>query len=272
MKKILLVFILMLFAVNTGFAADKYSKDYLQNHRHFAIMNPIAESMAEHIIKSSLKKETGGKYKVKFDGYTVSSMKKGIFKNLEITGTDIVSEGITIPYVHLKSLTDYNYVDYTKDPVEFKSDMKFQYEMMLSDESMNTALKHSNYKAVLDNINNIAYPMFEVKGVSTKIMNNQLYILTEYNFPIAPSPKNKVFVASSGFNVKNSKIRAANVKLNSAYGNISLNKVANMLNLLNPLEFTLARLESKECDANVENVNIVDNKVKIDGKIIVKGD
>ena len=28
--------------------------------------------------------------------------------------------------------------------------MKFQYEMMLSDESMNTALKHSNYKAVLD--------------------------------------------------------------------------------------------------------------------------
>ena len=194
MKKILLVFILMLFAVNTGFAADKYSKDYLQNHRHFAIMNPIAESMAEHIIKSSLKKETGGKYKVKFDGYTVSSMKKGIFKNLEITGTDIVSEGITIPYVHLKSLTDYNYVDYTKDPVEFKSDMKFQYEMMLSDESMNTALKHSNYKAVLDNINNIAYPMFEVKGVSTKIMNNQLYILTEYNFPIAPSPKNKVFL------------------------------------------------------------------------------
>ena len=272
MKKILLVFILMLFAVNTGFAADKYSKDYLQNHRHFAIMNPIAESMAEHIIKSSLKKETGGKYKVKFDGYTVSSMKKGIFKNLEITGTDIVSEGITIPYVHLKSLTDYNYVDYTKDPVEFKSDMKFKYEMMLSDESMNTALKHSNYKAVLDNINNIAYPMFEVKGVSTKIMNNQLYILTEYNFPIAPSPKNKVFVASSGFNVKNGKIRAANVKLNSAYGNISLNKVANMLNLLNPLEFTLARLESKECDANVENVNIVDNKVKIDGKIIVKGD
>lgn len=60
--------------------------------------------------------------------------------------------------------------------------------------------------------------------------------------------------------------------MNSAYGNISLNKVANMLNLLNPLEFTLARLESKECDANVENVNIVDNKVKIDGKIIVKGD
>lgn len=93
MKKILLVFILMLFAVNTGFAADKYSKDYLQNHRHFAIMNPIAESMAEHIIKSSLKKETGGKYKVKFDGYTVSSMKKGIFKILKLPAQTLFLKG-----------------------------------------------------------------------------------------------------------------------------------------------------------------------------------
>ena len=45
-----------------------------------------------------------------------------------------------------------------------------------------------------------------------------------------------------------------------------------MLNLLNPLEFTMQLLETKECRANVENVNIVDNKVKVDGKIFIKGD
>ena len=103
-------------------------------------------------------------------------------------------------------------------------------------------------------------------------LNNKLYILTEYNFPIAPSARNKVFVASSDFEVRNGKIRAVNVNLDSAYGKISLNKVANMLNLLNPLEFTMQLLETKECSANVENVNIVDNKVKVDGKIFIKGD
>ena len=272
MKKFVLTLILMLLTSGMSFSADKYSADYLKSHKHFAIMNPMAESIAERVIKSSLKAETGGKYKVKFEGYTLSSMKKGIFKNLEITGTDVVSAGITIPYVHLKTLSDYNYVDYTKNPVEFKSDMQFQYDMLLSDESLNTALKNGNYQTILDNINKIAYPMFQVKGVSTKIMNNQLYIMTEYNFPIAPSPKNKVFVASSDFVVKNGKIRAANVKLNSAYGNLSLNKVANMLNLLNPLEFTMQLLETKNCEASIENVNIVDNKVKVDGKIFVKGD
>lgn len=272
MKKIILVLMLISLTAGMGFAADKCSKEYLQNNKHFAIMNPVAESVAEHVIKSGLKKETGGKYKVKFDGYTVSSMKKGVFKNLEITGENIKSEDITIPYIHLKSLTDYNYVDYTKDPIEFKSDMKFAYDMLLSQDSLNTALKSPNYKNVIDNINKIAHPMFEVKGVSTKILNNKLYILTEYNFPIAPSARNKVFVASSDFEVRNGKIRAVNVNLDSAYGKISLNKVANMLNLLNPLEFTMQLLETKECSANVENVNIVDNKVKVDGKIFIKGD
>ena len=272
MKKILLLFIFILFSSGITFASDKYSQDYLKNNRHFSPMNPLAESIAEHCIKSSLKKETGGKYKVKFTGYTLSSMKKGIFKELEITGTDLKVEDINIPYVHLKSLSDYNYVDYAKDPVVYKSDMKFMYDLILTEESMNTALKRKEYQNVLGTVNNLAYPMFQIMGVSTKIRNNRIYILTEYNFPIAPSARNKVFVASSDFKIQNGKIRAVNVKMDSAYGNISLNKVANLFNLLNPLEFTLESLDTQQCNANIENVNIVDNKVKIDGKIFVKGE
>ena len=66
MKKLFLILV-MLFCVsaNITYAADKYSEDYLKNHKHFAIMNPIAESIAENVIKSSLKSQTGGKYKVK---------------------------------------------------------------------------------------------------------------------------------------------------------------------------------------------------------------
>ena len=81
-----------------------------------------------------------------------------------------------------------------------------------------------------------------------------------------------MFVASSDFVIKDGKIRAGNIKLNSAYGNLSLEKVANLLNLVNPLEFTLSMLDNEKCDAKVENINIVNNKIKIDGKIFVKGD
>lgn len=272
MKKFLSI--LILFGLSTGinYAADKYSAEYLKNTKHIAIINPFAESFAERIIKKTLKKETGANFKVSFTGYTLSSMKKGIFKHLEITGKDVVIDKIPLPYVNVKTLSDYNYVDYTQDPIAFKSDMELAYELQLSEESMNAALKTSEYQYIINNISKLAYPMFQVMGVSTKIRNNKLYILTEYNFPIAPSSRNKVFVASSDFRVQNGKIRAVDVKLDSAYGKISLDKVANLLNLLNPLEFTLELLHDKKCNANIENVNIIDNKVKINGKIFVEGD
>lgn len=272
MKKFLSFLILIGLSSGMCYATDKCSADYLKNSKHFAVMNPVAEGLAERVIKKALKKETGANFKVKFTGYTLTSMKKGIFKYLEITGKDVVVDTIPLPYVNLKTLSDYNYIDYTQDPVVFKSDMQFAYTVELSEESMNQALKSSEYQYIINNVSKLAYPMFQVMGVSTKIRNNKLYILTEYNFPIAPSSRNKVFVASSDFKVQNGKIRAINVKLDSAYGKISLDKVANLLNLLNPLEFTMEILDSKKCNANIENVNIVDNKVKIDGKIFVEGD
>ena len=57
MKKILTVFLLFLALANISYAEDKYSQEYLKNHNHFSIMNPIAESIAEHSIKSALKKK-----------------------------------------------------------------------------------------------------------------------------------------------------------------------------------------------------------------------
>ena len=47
---------------------------------------------------------------------------------------------------------------------------------------------------------------------------------------------------------------------------------SNLINLLDPLSFTLSILDKKKCNAKVENVKIVDNIIQINGKIFVKGD
>ena len=60
-----------------------------------------------------------------------------------------------------------------------------------------------------------------------------MYIITDYVLPIAKT-KEKSFVAQSDFEVVNGKIKAKNVKISSSYGNIGLNKVANLINYLNP--------------------------------------
>ena len=154
---------------------DTTSADYLKNKKHFAIMNPLAENIAEKAIKKSLKKQIGaGKYKVKFEAYTLSSLKKGVFKNLEITGKNIEVEGIEIPYLDLKNETTYNWIDISTDPVDIKSDMIFNYSVELNEDSINQALKHKSFDKKMQRINKLAYPLFTLQEVKTRIRHDRL--------------------------------------------------------------------------------------------------
>ena len=122
MKRIIFLITAIVLTQSVSYAAvDRYSKEYLQNRHHFAIINPVVECAVEKAIKAQLRKDTGAEFDVKFTGYTTSSMKKGIFKSFELaTDNLILEEGIPISDLHLKSETDYNYIDYTKSPLEKK--------------------------------------------------------------------------------------------------------------------------------------------------------
>ena len=272
MKKLLTLLLVVFFSSTVVFAAvDKYSIEYLQGKNHFSLSKCFAEKAVKKALKKALKKETGTDFDVKFEGYTLSSIKRGVFKSIEISGEDVKWEELTIPYVHLKSLDDYNYIDYTKNPIVFKCDMTYGYDILLDDETINAALKDSDYNKVLAKVNKIASPFFVIKGVRTKIVDNKLYIVTDYNLPLAVT-KDRTFIAQSDFEVVNGTIKAKNVSIDTAYGNLGLNKVANLINYLNPLEFTVDMLESGKHKTTIENVNIIDNKVKVDGKIYIKGE
>lgn len=274
MKKILALLAVITLFTNTAFAeVDKFSKEYLEAHSGFSITRPIVESFVKRAIKKALKKETGANFDVNFQGYTTASMKKGIFKHIEFSGKNAKINDLPVPYVSLKTLTDYNYIDYNQNPIVFKSEMTCAYEVMLSEETINAALKEKEYQKVLSYVNKIASPIFVAKDVRIKIANNKFYIVMDYNFPIIKMSGDKSFVMSTDFELVNNKIISKNVHIDTSYGNLGLNKVANLINLLNPLDFTLKQLDDdiNNARANIENINIVDNMVKVNGKIFIKG-
>lgn len=274
MKKSLIIFFIfnLFFTMPVLAKPDKTSEDYLKNKKHFSVMNPCAEKFAEKIIKKSLKKETGGKYKVKFDGYTLSSMKQGIFKNLEITGKELVIDDIEIPYLKIKSISDYNWIDYTQNPIVIRSDMNYAFEIYLTEDAINTALDKKEYQKNLEKVNNIAYPLFTVSNVDVKVQNNKARFSIYYNFPVSPAKKDRVFHVTSGFRVENNKILASNIDVDKTYASLQKSKIANLINLLDPLSFTLSLIDDKKCNARIENVKIVDNIIQVNGKIYVKGE
>lgn len=270
MKKILILLICVFIMLPVFAKTDKNSVEYLKEKKHLSLMNPVVEKIAEKAIKKSLKKEFKGSYKVDFDGYTLGSMRAGIFKNFVVKGKNLEIDEIEIPYLKLTSVTDYNWIDYKAEPMVYKSDMTFLYEMDLTEDSINSALKHKSYKKKIEKINNIAYPLFTLYETRIKIKNNKLYIIMEYNLPLASFKRNKTFIVSTSLKVENNKIYANNVNIDKSYGNLSLNKVTNLINLLDPLTFTLSLIESKDCQGRVDNVTIMDDIIKINGRINIK--
>lgn len=272
-KKIAVIFLCLFLVTAQAIAAvDKTSEDYLKNKRHFAIMKPLAEKIGQRVIKKSLKKETKGKYKVKLEGYTVSSMKKGIFRDLQINGKNLEVEGVEIPYMKLRTDTDYNWIDYSKEPVVFKSDITLSYELGMDENCINSALKTEKYDKKLQSVNRHAYPLFTISDVRLRIKHDKLHIIMEYNFPIKPAKKNRTFMVSSKINVINGRVKLSNIGFDNAYGNLPLNKVTNLVNLIDPLSFTLDLIDNKKCDGNIESIKIVDDVIIVNGKIYIKGE
>lgn len=261
------IFILPVFSEN-----NKITEDYLKNNKHLLSMHCMGDFAAKSAIKHSLKKQAPGKYKVKFKGYTLYGLKQGIFKSLEIKGKNITLEGIEIPYFTLQTLTDYNWIDYRQNPVIIKTDMGFKYELHLSEKSINDGLRTEEYLKILRKINKRAYPVFTLNDVQVKIKNNKLHVIMSYNFPISPRENDRTFVVSSGLRIVNNEIFPCNIAFDKAYGNLPLKKVANLINILNPLNFTMKLIDNKKGDIKIEEIKILDDIVVINGKIYVKGD
>ena len=151
------------------------------------------------------------------------------------------------------------------------SDMIFNYTMELDEKAINQALKHKSFEKKLQRVNKLAYPLFTLQEVKTRIRLDRLYVIMEYNLPLASSKKNKTFMVSTGFKVDNGKIRAENVNIDKAYGSLPLDKVTNLINLIDPLTFTLDLVKDKKCNGKIENIKFEDNNIQINGKIYIEG-
>lgn len=271
-KSLIVILICVLFVLPVYSRVDRTSEEYLKNKKHLTPITPVVENFAQTVVKSALKKETGRNFKVKFAAYTLSSMRKGIFKSMEVYGNDVVVKGLNLSYVHLKTLTDYNWIDYRQNPPVFKSDINCAYEIGISESALNTALDLPEYQEKLKKVNKKAYPLFAVNDVDVKVNDSKMKIIIVYNFPLTPEKKDRVFAVSTNFFVKDGKIYARNISIEKKYGTVSMDKIKNLINLLNPLSYILDFMNPSNCNFKIENVNIVDDIIQIDGKILIKGE
>lgn len=234
----------------------------------------IAEKVGEKIIRKSVQKNIiSGDIKTSLKSFSARDLKAGRFKSIEIKGKDVNAQGIMISSFHAKTICDFNYVTENKDgDVIVKENMPLDISIVITEDDINKTMESSDYKRLVDNINNIGgnFNIFQVESTKVRLKDDKLYYTMKYTMPFIKKAKEVAF--SADLRVENGDIKMANTSYVNNSTSVDLNKFSRILNYINPLDFSAKILENRDTKFNIENINISDKKVTIEGKMTVLKD
>lgn len=237
-------------------------------------VNLLSEKIAERILKGQVVKNADGKFDVDIESFSVSDLKAGRFKSIKIHGENVVADKVHFSTLDISTLCDFNYIIYDKKnkTALFKEDFPLHFAVSLSASDLNNTMKASGYDDIIKQVNSFgrAFALFEISSSQVKIMNNKFIYVLKVALPFMNTTQDIAVV--SDLSVINGKICFNNPQLMHKYFSADFGKITKALNYLNPLEFSLRVLENKDATLKVQNVNIVNNKVNVNGTINIPKD
>lgn len=232
-------------------------------------MTFLAEKIAQKIIKGELKKATKEKFKVEMKTYSLKDLAEGKFKSLKIYGKNLEIDGVYLSSFESKTLCDFNYVQLDKKTIKFKENMVMDYAIEISNNDLKKTVQSSGYIDMLNKINlsAVGITFFRLSGADVEIKNNKLYFTIKVTTPLSSKPT--PILVRSDLKVEDGNIVMTKVDLVNLYTVIDLSKITYLLNILNPLTFSVDIMNNKDSQICVKTVNIIEDKVIIKGNVFI---
>lgn len=231
----------------------------------------LAEKIAQAIIKKNIKKTAQGDFSVKIKSYSATDMKAGRFKSFELNGKDVNFEGIYLSEFNLKTICDFNYINLDKDwNMTVVNNLPMTFDLTITDADLNKTMSTEEYTRVLNDINMLGSGLFTIESSELRIKNDKIYYILKYAIPFVRKPQEVVI--SAGLTVKNGDIQFADARILNKDFKLKAEKLSSVLNYINPLDFSVKILENKDARLNIKDVSIADNKITVDGTVILLKD
>ena len=281
MKKILVLLGAIVISSGAAFSADCSSfkcpaNPYSDNLSISNVTgtNFLAERIANTIIKKQILRDSQGKYKVNLESYNIAALKKGIFKSLEITGEDTVTDGIYASMIKLRTVCDYNFIEINnkEKTTTFKEDFGMAYAVQFTESDLNKTMANSQYTDLIRKVNSIGNTtkMFNISSTSAKIINNKLVYVMRVAVPLLNLKKDVAI--QTDLKVRNGEIIIDEAELMTEAMKVDVNKLLKLVNYLDPLDFSMELMKNKDANMQVKEVSIKENKINVSGLITVDKD
>ena len=238
--------------------------------------NLAASKVAAGVLKSKITQNAAGKFKVRVDSYSVSDLKAGRFRGVEITGKNVIAQGVHFSSLNIETLCDFNYIVYDKvnSSVVFKESLPLSFSVTLSEDDLNNTMNAAGYLNLIEKMNNFGkkYSLFEIVNTTSWIKDNKFIYAFDVKVPLLGNGSAYRVALRSDLMVEEDQVVMKNPELINVKTRISLSKLTKAFDYLNPFEYSLKVMEDKKARLTVRNVNIVNNKINISGIINVPKD
>lgn len=230
----------------------------------------LAEKIAQEKIKKQLKQITKQKLDVSVKTYSFMDLIHGRFKSITISGKNLNINGVYLTSLELKTLCDFNYVKFDKNSVTFKENMILSFFTTISDEDLMKTMKSTGYLDKLNcvNVRGCGITFFQLSGADVNIKNNKLNFKVRVTSQLLLNEPLDMDM-STGLKAENGRLVLEKVDLGHLAKGVDLSKIANRMNKMNPLTFSLEVLENKNTKMCIKDVKIIENKVIVSGNIFI---
>ncbi len=235
-------------------------------------MTFLSQAVANSIIKKELRKSMGSKhFRVKMKSFSANDLAAGRFKSLDISGKDLNLDGVYLSKFSASTICDFNYIKATKKSVKFKENFAMKYSMAVTEDDLKKTVLSESYLKFLNSLNIKAggINLLELKNIDLKLKDNRflfsMYMdnrIFNYSVPFEVDVSTKM-------SVQNGQLKLSEIVFQKSNKMLNLSQVSNILNIINPLKYTVNILDNENAKVEIKTLDIKDKKLALDGTVFI---